>query len=182
MIHWFNNQGKHPFIKPLGLDTTPVSRNYWLSGLLDADSSFQITFKISPITSFVIDLDLTMRLTQRLNYHVLDAVLGSSYLPIITLISEALNCNVTTQVRQRVNSVESNCGVFVKTLASRLALIGYLSKYPLMSSKRLDSLDWIKAHDISVSKGYKYLEGTAAISSLKNGMNDKRTVFDWSHL
>ncbi len=182
MIAWFNAHGKLPHITPLGLDSTSILSNSWLSGLIDADGTFQIVFSLSPNTGFAIDIDLIMALSQRLTYHVKDALFGASYEPIIAAIANALGAVMSSRVRNRGSTVENSVVVTVKSLKAREAIISYLTQYPLMSSKRMDSLDWIKAHSIVINKEYKSSEGTASLVSLKAGMNNQRTVFDWTHL
>jgi hypothetical protein len=183
MIHWFNTHTDLPKVQPLGLDTTPILNNSWFAGFMDADGHFQLTTRISSVTGFAIDVDLVMKLTQRLNYHVPDATLGTSYAPIISLIASLFDTNPFTRTRNRANgAVEELTGFYLKSLSSREMLIAYLSVHPLMSSKRLDSLAWIEAHKLVASKSYKSVEGTATLLALKNSMNNSRTTFDWSHL
>ncbi|MBP1357775.1 MAG: LAGLIDADG family homing endonuclease [Sulfolobus sp.] len=182
MINWLNASGNYPILPLLGLDNTSLYSNGWLAGILEADCSFQLTFRVSLITGLIIDLRVSMILTQRLMYHVVDAALGASFLPIMSIIADQFLCNVMQRVRERVNCIESNCGVNIKSLESRLALINYLSMYPLMSSKRLDYLDWVKAHKMLLSKEYKTISGAQKLVLLKSGMNDGRTYFDWSNL
>ena len=182
MIAWFNAHSKLPHITPLGLDNTFILNNSWLSGLIDADGTFQIVFSLSPKTGFAVDIDLIMALSQRLTYHVKDALFGSSYEPIITAIANVLGGIMSSRVRDRGSTVERSVVVTVKSLKARETLISYLTQYPLMTSKRMDSVDWIKAHNIVVNKEYKSSEGTASLVSLKAGMNNQRTVFDWTHL
>nr|YP_010568282.1 LAGLIDADG endonuclease [Cutaneotrichosporon cutaneum]UZC57715.1 LAGLIDADG endonuclease [Cutaneotrichosporon cutaneum] len=96
------------------------------------------------------------------------------------IIAEALNCNLKSNQRKRDTYVEKNYEIIVKTIVSRSNLIEYLNKYPLMSSKRMNYLDWIKAHKIVIDKSYKSDEGTQDLINLKSGMNVRRTQFKWS--
>lgn len=182
MINWFNANTKLPTITPLGLDSSPVLSNSWLSGMLDADGSFQIVMGSSLKTGFAIGVDLYMILTQRLMYHVPTASFGASYKPVILSIVEALGGNLVESTRERAHGTENVVGVKAKSVVARTALISYLDEYPLMSSKRLDSLDWVKAHSLVLGKGYNSLEGTHTLQALKSRMNTQRSVFDWSHL
>nr|ATX62097.1 hypothetical protein [Tremella fuciformis] len=181
LINWFNALEKYPIITPLGLDNSAVSSNYWLAGLLDADGSFGITFLLNSI-GIAIDVDLVMRLSQRQLYH-LESSLGVSYLAIMTLIADFLNTNLIPYKRQRSGvRVELGYIIRVKSLVSRLALINYLSEYPLMSGKRMDYNSWLEAHYLVTDKLHKTPRGTAKLTALKSGMNTGRTTFDWSHL
>jgi len=72
--------------------------------------------------------------------------------------------------------------VTVKGLESRIALINYFTKFPLLSSKYLDYLNWVEAHELVIKKQYKTVEGTAKLLELKSSMNSLRTNFNWKHL
>jgi len=180
LIAWLNASGKFPFIEALPIDNSPLNTNAWLAGLLDSDSSFLITFLLN-ISGQAYGVDLTMRLTQRQEYHR-SSSLGTSYLPIITTIAGMLGINVIKYTRDRGVRTELGFLLRVKSLAARLLLINYLDNYQLLSSKRLDYLAWRTAHDIVCSKAYRTSEGTAQLLALKNSINTKRTTFDWSHL
>jgi len=72
--------------------------------------------------------------------------------------------------------------VTVSTLASRIALINYFLEFPLLSSKHLDYLNWVEAHELVSSKQYRTVEGTTKLLELKSSMNNKRSSFNWEHL
>jgi hypothetical protein len=181
LIEWFNTDGRFPPIVPLGIDTSPLISNSWLAGILDADCSLQITHLLNSL-GIAYDVDLSMRLTQRQEYHR-DTPLGTSYASIISLIADFFGVSMLAYERVRQGrKTESGYSVHVKSLSSRLVLINYLDIHPLFSSKRLDYNDWLKAHYLVTDKGHKTLVGTSQLASLKASMNDKRTEFDWSHL
>jgi hypothetical protein len=77
-----------------------------------------------------------------------------------------------------VSYIEKGYLVTVKSLESRLLLIDYFTHYPLLSSKRLDYLNWVKAHEIVKNKQYRLLEGTEKLESLKLSMNSNRTNYN----
>jgi hypothetical protein len=57
----------------------------------------------------------------------------------------------------------------------------YFDKYPLLSSKRLDYLDWC----LIIDKWNNEVRSSQMIKEcllLKSQMNSKRTVFNWDHL
>ena len=72
--------------------------------------------------------------------------------------------------------------VTVSTLASRIALINYFLEFLLLSSKHLDYLNWVEAHELVSSKQYRTVEGTTKLLELKSSMNNKRSSFNWEHL
>jgi len=122
-----------------------------------------------------------MRLSQRQEYHR-SSLLGTSYLAIMTAVAAMFGINVISYNRDRGVRIESGYLLRVGSLASRSLLIHYLDNYPLLSSKRLDYLDWRTAHYLLCSKAYRTEIGTSQLIELKNSMNSKRTKFDWSHL
>jgi len=77
--------------------------------------------------------------------------------------------NPYTRIRAAPNGcVEHGFLITAKSIASREVLINYLSNYPLLSSKRLDYLSWLEAHQLVMTRGYKSYEGTTRLASLKN--------------
>lgn len=83
--------------------------------------------------------------------------------------------NLKSNERQRRTLVENNYQIIIKGSISRLILIEYFTKYPLISSKRRDSLDWINPHNMTIDKTYKSDKGTQKLISLKSNMNNSRT-------
>jgi len=65
-----------------------------------------------------------------------------------------------------------------KSLKSRLEVINYFTKFPLLSSKHMDYLNWYKAHEIIKSKIYRTIEGTTELIKLKSTMNSLRIEFN----
>lgn len=57
-------------------------------------------------------------------------------------VVSVLHGTVADRIRTRFNDrVEDVVGVVVKNIESREILQGYLARYPLLTSKRLDSFD-----------------------------------------
>lgn len=188
LISWFNayileSGAKQSFapLTALPLDTSLLSSNGWLAGLLDADSNFYLTFQLNA-DSLATQVQLYMRLSQRQEYSHRESALPTSYVPIMQSIAAFLSASFSVYTRERANNTENGCLLVAKSAISRQALIDYLSEYPLLSSKRLDYLDWVSAHNMRMDKVTRTLDGTASLQSLKSGMNDTRTRFDWSHL
>lgn len=185
LIDWFNarpNQ-KVPMLK-LGLDTSNISNNAWLSGFLEADGNFYSSISVNSL-GIANSIRYYMRISQRAEYLRKNDETQTkvSYLPIMTEIANFLSVsNVTSINRNKPNYIEKVYEVRTVKRLSCEELINYMSKYPLYSSKYLDFLDWAKIHDINKSKGYKTIEGTNRLLELKGGMNSLRSNFDWAHL
>lgn len=45
LIDWLNESSKFPFLVKLGLNTQPINSDAWLTGFLDSDGNFLITYK-----------------------------------------------------------------------------------------------------------------------------------------
>ena len=68
------------------------------------------------------------------------------------------------------------------SLNGNLVLENYLNRFPLFGSKYLDYRDWIKVLDLFKQGKFKHKSNIEEMSSIKSGMNDRRTVFNWDHL
>lgn len=177
-VKWLNEQTVYPIIIPEGLSTASIEKDAWLSGMMDSDGSFKITYRMSETSHRAVDVRLSMLLTQLHKYHVENTEHGDDYVPVMLIIAKALKGNLIRRTRDRGVRTESNVGVYVKSLPSRLLLIQYLHEFPMKSSKHNDSVDWIKAHELVVSKQVRTPEGTDKPIQIKQGMNSKRTHFD----
>lgn len=170
VINWFNtNRG---FQLPVyEADTSALLNNAWLSGFIDADGSFKITVRV---TSGKNRVESRFSLEQRM----IDPYTGESYAVILGLIASTLKVklNLSTHHGTKYYIVE------LTSMASRLVLVEYLNRFPLWTSKYLNYLDWEKCHDMMVAKLHTTTSGRAKAVLLKEGMNSKRTHYNWDHL
>jgi hypothetical protein len=147
LINWLNNYGKFEKLKSLPVDESHILSNSWLAGYSDCDSNFLISCNISNL-GIAKNIHLTYRLSQRQEYHRASSTSTSiSYLKVLTTIATAFLIKPTAYERERVNPktnqgyTEKGYLVSVKGLESRIVLINYFTKFPLLSSKHLDYLD-----------------------------------------
>jgi hypothetical protein len=193
LITWLNSYGKFESLVLKPLDDSNITSNGWLAGFADCDSNFLITFNTE--LKIAKNIQLTFRLSHRQTYHRTVAIEGGlveplSYFPILSSIASAFNTKATSFERTRLNSktglsfIEKGYLVTAKSLSSRLKIIDYFStiENSLLSSKRMDYLDWVKAHELVIARSYRTEEGTAKLIELKSSMNTQRTNYDWSHL
>lgn len=97
---------------------------------------------------------------------MLDPITGASYEPVLSSIAKFLSVNLTvTGIKASGNSYYH---IHASSVKSFTILKEYLDTYPLFSSKYFDYVDWSTAVNL--------------ITSLKNGMNNRRTFFNWDHL
>lgn len=152
----------------LPLDTSPLFSNSWLTGFIDADGSFQVR---TSLTATYPRIAVSFEIVQSFfTYH------NISNLTIITAIADCLK----TSVEQIRVSTFPQYRVRSSSFISISILRHYLDMFPLISSKRIDYTDWCIVNDNM--KNNTAQEITGKILSIKQGINNKRTNFNWDHL
>lgn len=82
--------------------------------------------------------------------------LNGSYLPIMEKIAEFVGARVNPySIIRTTRATELGYRVRATSLSQRSILIDYLTEFPLLSSKRLDFLDWVEAHKLRITRSYK---------------------------
>ena len=153
------------------LDNSPLDSNAWLSGFLEADSSFHVRTTLSgKYSKFECKLEVSQRQTDHK---------GFSNREFLNKIADLFN----TEVKEtRLNKSTPEYRVITTSLKGNNQIKNYLIKYPLFGTKYLDSIDWMKVVDLFNNGEHKTELGKEKIIKLKSFMNDKRTVFTWDHL
>lgn len=159
-------------IEKLPLDNSELDSNPWLAGFTDADGNFHISLEgiYGSNESFSRGrVKCGFAITQSTMYKLT----GESCVPFMTDIANLFQC--------KLNYRAGNTIAFVAGADSKHNLtINYFSKYPLMSSKYINYLDFLK--------GLEYLgkpltdEEILEVQKIKNSMNNKRTYYNWDHL
>lgn len=95
-----------------------------------------------------------------------------------------LDVNLNSRNRLRDNKIYSSFIITATSQKSLDILIKYLTKYPLLSSKYLDFLDWSEIIDFIKKKGNNNVPGGSwELASIKRkDFNKTRTTFTWKHL
>lgn len=171
LIVWLNK--RNPSLRSkliiLPMDSTPLTSNSWLSGFIDADGSFQVRTSLkSKQTRLGCSLVISQART---------AKNGDDMLPILSTIADVFEVNVNLIRGDRKNP---QYRIRTSTVQSNTAVVQYLDKFPLYSSKRLDYQNWR-------SIVHYFIEGihwhnVDSIVLIQSQMNDRRTVFNWDHL
>ena len=167
LIDWLNNKYSCN-IRKLPLDDSPLSKNSWLTGFIEADGGFYIRFPNQIICKF--------NLEQRMIY----PKTNENYNSILNKICLALN--VKLHIRERINKKNSYYIIRLENHNAIKLLIGYLDIYPLLSSKHLDFLSWKIVFNEIINKNHMTVEGRKLVSLQKSQMNNSRTYFNWDHL
>lgn len=175
LIDWLNQNHNTNIIK-LPLKESSIFENGWLSGFIDSDGSFSVQYTKLENGAKKRKISCRLRIEQRMY----DPISNESYFKVLTDISNFLNCSLLIRKQKSTGNEYYNL-----TASSKLSLgliINYLDKYPLYSSKYLDYRDWKKIV-LLILEGKHYTEqGINETEYVRNGMNKKRTYFDWNHL
>lgn len=184
MIDWLNARSTSSKLTKLGLDTSPLGNNPWLSGFIEADGNFYSNFTINS-QGIAEEIRHYMRISQKALYSQNSDILkeNNSNRPIMEKIREFLDVKSVSEIRRtREKYVETSYEVRTSRKTSSEKLINYLSIYPLFSSKHQDFLTWVEIHKIRLSRAHKTIDGTSKLIFLKNSMNTLRTQFNWDSL
>jgi hypothetical protein len=106
---------------------------------------------------------------------MLDPISNSSYLNVLTEISNFFNCRLLTKEQKSTGKK-----YFTLTASNKISLkiiINYLEEYPLFSSKFLDYKDWKKIVLLIFENKHYTDEGITETEIIRNSMNRKRTYF-----
>lgn len=138
LIDWFNNRkNKNESLLKLGLDTSNLGSNAWLSGFIEADGNFYCGFNRNS-EGIANRIKYYMRISQRMEYHRKNNTLENSYLPIMETIKEYFYVSKVVKInRIKINYNENAYEVRTDKRESCEKLINYLDKYSLYSSKYL---------------------------------------------
>ena len=175
LIDWLNKNHNTNIIK-LPLKDSSLSEDGWLSGFIDSDGSFSVQHTKLENGAKKRKISCRLRIEQRM----FDPISNESYFKVLTDISNFFNCSLLIRKQKSTGNEYYNL-----TASNKLSLdliVNYLEKYPLFSSKYLDYKDWKKIV-LLIFEGKHYTEqGINETEYVRNGMNRKRTYFDWNHL
>ena len=178
LIIWLNLHNKTNY-SLLTKNEDSLNKDYWLTGFIDADGSFMINYKKK--TEKNVNRDI-IKLTLTIEQRMFDPISKEKYESILSKIASFFNTNL----RVRTQKSTGNCyyRIVATSYLSIVAVIDYLTRYPLQSSKRLNYLNFKKASLIKMSNKNKILsiEQKNIIFDLKENMNRKRTFYSWNHL
>ena len=89
------------YIKPLGLDSSPIESNSWLSGFTDADGNFNlnVTKRKKSTSRLRISLNYRLELAQESKYFASEKDNSNSLFPLLNRIATYFCCPVYTRTR-----------------------------------------------------------------------------------
>ena len=175
LVDWLN-KNHITKIRILPLKCSPFSEDSWLSGFIDSDGRFSVQYTKVENGAKKRKISCRLRIEQRM----LDPISNSSYLNVLTEISNFFNCRLLTKEQKSTGKK-----YFTLTASNKISLkiiINYLEEYPLFSSKFLDYKDWKKIVLLIFENKHYTDEGITETEIIRNSMNRKRTYFSWDHL
>ena len=170
LTDWLNNR-LNLNIEKKSLDKSCLSSNSWFAGFIDADGHFTVRTTTSSVYP---KIECKFEVCQRQIDHNKQSNHG-----FLKLIADFL---YTTVKEIRVTRPKPEFRVRTVNLKGNLALVEYLKKYPLFSSKHLNYKDWLKVLNYFNLKEHNTPKSIKAIIEIKSKMNDKRPEFNWDHL
>ena len=161
------------------VNTTSFVGNYWLAGFIDADGGFQIRYTEGGINhqsgrKIKQRVGLCFKIEQR-KFHKTTQV---PYEPLMQSIAQFFTVKLNTTIHDDIEFWCVEIGSFMRMHT----VVNYLNEYPLLTSKRNDFEAFKVAFKMALAGEHLTVEGKRIIKQLKNSMNNKRTVIDWSHL
>jgi LAGLIDADG endonuclease/Cytochrome C and Quinol oxidase polypeptide I len=178
------------------LDESIINSNAWLSGFTDADGNFSLNIhkrknknstRVQPYFAIEIrqsyhrcnikNLKQGKESSNTLN----NLDLQNSYYFIMSKLASYLNVNLYSRNRIINDKVFSSFTVMATNQNSLDAVISYFNKFPLLSSKYLDYLDWLKIVQLRRDSVYTTTYLDQAIN-IRKDFNKTRTTINWNHL
>lgn len=176
LIDWYNYNGHYLLENKLEkylIDNSLLDSNSWLSGLIDADGNFYIRHGYS-------NKSLVTKTIFRISQSKLDKW-GNDKLSYMQNIA-----NLFFTKCKLIDRTSTNKGyhyiIITNSFKSNMAVIDYLTKYLLFSSKYLDYCNYKEIVKLFENRLNHTLDNIELIVKNKNSMNNNRIVFNWNHL
>lgn len=148
-----------------------MTSNAWLSGFIEADGHFYLRSTESgkyPKIECKFELSQAQKDNNKKdNLFFLEKIAFS----FESLVKSTRNESNNPQYRVRTTNLEGN-----------LAVVNYLTKYPLFGTKFLDFEDWVKVVELFNQGSLNHKFNMDYVKHIKSNMNNKRTIFVWNHL
>lgn len=185
IIQWFNNDNSDYKIKPLYLDTSPLNKNSWLVGFIEADGNFYLNWKLSEKlhNENIISVIYYLRLSQRQIYNrKIDPKIKICNFDIMFKINEFLKTSVISLNRKRINYEENAYLIKTDKIESKNVIFAYLNKYPLFGYKYFAHLNLGMIHNLIIKSEHKTKIGKLKFLEYANLMKYKSEIHNWEHL
>lgn len=185
LIEYFNNEHSTS-IPLLGLDSSVLDSNAWLSGFTDADGNFDLNIaKVKNKKSLRVCLLFRLEQKQSSKKSVESVFGGPSFFFICSDIANFFKTSLINN--KRVCNDKEKFTFLIKTFnkESNTKVCEYFDKFPLFSSKFLNYKDWREIHLLQASKKKEVFyspEYFQRCLQIKSQFNTNRNQFTWDHL
>jgi hypothetical protein len=171
------NMYRNAKINKLPLDNSNFSSNAWLAGFTDADGSFSIKL-IGSYSDDSLKTHGRVMCVFSINQREIYKRTGESFTNIISKLAEFFQCNINHKLAKHPSFIKpvKLLVFYVQANTKHHLVINYFNKYPLMTSKYLNYLDYYRAIPF-LGKRLTY-EEVLRVREIKNSMNNKRTYFN----
>jgi LAGLIDADG DNA endonuclease family protein len=173
LIDWLNIKNKDLNIEKKGLNTNSLISDGWLSGFIEANGHFSVrTTESGKYPKIECKFELCQRQIDQNNNDNL------------FFLEEIAKLFQSTVKPIRVERPNPQYRVRTTNIKGNLAVIDYLTKYPLFGTKFLDFQDWVKVLNLFRRSAGKmnHKLNMSEVKLIKSQMDDNRTVFIWDHL
>jgi len=166
IINALNIKYPNLILEILPLDKSPININSWFSGFSDGDASFRIIYTESFYNIKTNKFSKNrIALNYRLEQRIIDPKSSESYQFIINDISIFFKSKI--YISKHNNPPINYYLVSLYSSIQIKLLVDYFNKFPIINSKQLDYLDWLKCHKIILNKEHLTIEGKTKIKHLK---------------
>jgi Cytochrome C and Quinol oxidase polypeptide I/LAGLIDADG endonuclease len=170
LIDWYNHYKSTSFEKK-GLNNDYMLSNAWLSGFIEADGHFSLrSTESGKYPRIECKFEISQRQKDQNNRDNL-FFFKEIALSFESLVKSIRNDSNNPQYRVRTTNLKGN-----------LAVVNYITKYPLFGTKFSDYKDWVKVVELFDQSSFDHKLNMGYVKLIKSGMNDKRTIFVWDHL
>ena len=186
LIYYINKNWSRNVIEPLLVyprDESPLNSNSWLSGFSDGDANLYVNINW-PNDKKYGQIKLTFEIVQSR----LDKEHFEKYKFIMEKIADFCESKLYKHQLSKFDRTGKQDAWRARVINKKGAsvIINYFDRYSLFSSKYLNYLDWKEAYIILIINkehiGINKLKTYEKIKLIKEGMNQKRKIFNWEHL
>lgn len=188
-IHQFNIllnslKTKYSALNIQKVDTSPLSENAWLAGFIDADGCFKIRYTKAKhcVNTGKCFTKERLGLSFTIEQQMIHLKTQESFEPIMSEIAKFLDVNLRICKHLKKGSVVNFWCIELSSFQKIDKLIKYLETNHLLSVKRMNYMDWVKAYDIFKHNLHLTEKGKNSIINIKTQMNSKQIEYDWSFL
>lgn len=182
LINWINVKNNES-IPMLGLDKTPLNESSWLSGMLEADGSFYLNWKLGK-KNLPIGVTYFLTLSQKQTYNrKLNPNMAVDNLQHMEEIAKVFNSRVINIERKKETYIEKAYVVKTDKIESKILMFNYLNKFPLFGYKYFAQINLFKVHELVRLKEHRTEEGLEKLKEYQESMKiDINSEVEFTHL